>query len=222
MEVERQHPRAQGGRGGGCTHLGECRRLEGALGTAARTARERILETAEDLFYREGIRAVGIDTIIEKSGVAKMSVYRSFPSKDDLVAAYLEMRSARYWKWWDDVMARHPDQPRRQLHDLFEGLVHRVRRPEFRGCAFVNAATEFPDKTSRARAVALAHKDELRRRLLKLAAGVGAAHPKALANQLLMLIDGIYSTVGVLERHDAIKAVAQAADVLIDAAIEAA
>jgi AcrR family transcriptional regulator len=185
-----------------------------------KTARERILETAEDLFYREGIRAVGIDTIIEQSGVAKMSLYRSFPSKDDLVAAYLERRSARYWKWWDGVMAKRPGEPRRQLHDLFEALVDRVRQPEFRGCAFVNAATEFPDKTSRARIVALAHKEELRRRLLKLAEGVAAAHPKALANQLLMLIDGIYSTVGVLERHDAIKTVARAADVLIDAATE--
>jgi len=187
----------------------------------AKSARERILETAEELFYREGIRAVGIDTIIEKSGVAKMSLYRSFSSKDDLVAAYLEMRSERYWKWWDGVMAKHPGEPRRQLHDLFEAVVDRVRRPEFRGCAFVNAATEFPDKTSQPRVVALAHKEELRRRLLKLAEGIGAAHPKALANQLLMLIDGIYSTVGVLERHDALKAVARAADALIDAAVEA-
>lgn len=185
----------------------------------AKTARERILETAEELFYREGIRAVGIDSIIEKSGVAKMSLYRSFPSKDDLVAAYLGIRSERYWKWWDGVMAKHPDEPRRQLHDLFEALVDRVRRPEFRGCAFINAATEFPDKTSRARIVALAHKEELRRRLLELAQGVAAADPRALADQLLMLIDGIYSTVGVLERHSAIKAAARAADVLIDSAI---
>ena len=72
-----------------------------------KSARERILETADDLFYREGIHAVGIDTIIEKSGVAKMSLYRNFASKDDLVAAYLEARSQRYWQWWDGVMA-HP------------------------------------------------------------------------------------------------------------------
>src|ERR1700732_4660 len=100
------------------------------------SARERILETAEDLFYREGIHAVGIDTIIEKSGVAKMSLYRNFASKDDLVAAYLEARGQRYCQWWEGVMALHPSQPRRQLRDLFEAIAVRTRRPEFRGCAF--------------------------------------------------------------------------------------
>src|SRR6267154_63476 len=94
-----------------------------------KSARERILETAEDLFSREGIRAVGIDAIIEKSGVAKMSLYRSFASKDDLIAAYLEARSRRYWQWWDGVMARNSNQPRRQLRDLFEAIVVRTRRP---------------------------------------------------------------------------------------------
>src|ERR1700722_18416257 len=119
--------------------------------TTHKSARERILETAEDLFYREGIHAVGIDTIIDKSGVAKMSLYRSFASKDDLVAAYLEARSQRYWQWWDGVMAQNPGDPRRQLRDLFEAIAVRVRRPGFRGCAFVKAATEFPGGGSEAR-----------------------------------------------------------------------
>ncbi len=130
-----------------------------------KSARERILETAEDLFYREGIHAVGIDTIIEKSGVAKMSLYRNFASKDDLVAAYLEARGQRYWQWWDGVMARNASQPRRQLPDLFEAIAVRTRMPEFRGCAFLKAAAEFPEEGSRARVVALAHKKELKKRL---------------------------------------------------------
>jgi AcrR family transcriptional regulator len=98
-----------------------------------KSARERILETADDLFYREGIHAVGIDTIIEKSGVAKMSLYRNFASKDDLVAAYLEARGQRYWQWWDGVMALNPSQPRRQLRNLFEAIAVRTRQPQFRG-----------------------------------------------------------------------------------------
>src|SRR6266849_778512 len=102
-----------------------------------KSARERILETAEDLFYREGIHAVGIDTIIEKSGVAKMSLYRNFASKDDRGAAYLAARGQRYWQWWDGVMARNASQPRRQLPDLFEAIAVRARRPEFRGCPFL-------------------------------------------------------------------------------------
>src|ERR1700678_3258297 len=119
-----------------------------------KSARERILEIADDLFYREGIHAVGIDTIIEKSGVAKMSLYRSFASKDDLVAAYLEARGRRYWQWWDGVMARNANGPRRQLRDLFEAIAVRTRQPQFRGCAFMKAVTEFPEEGCRARAVA--------------------------------------------------------------------
>src|SRR6202047_4416838 len=161
------------------------------------SARERILETADDLFYREGIHAVGIDTIIEKSGVAKMSLYRSFASKDELVAAYLEARGQRYWQWWDGVMARNANEPRRQLPDLFEAIAVRARRPEFRGCAFLKAAAEFPEEEgSRARVVALAHKKEMRKRLLKLCRAIGAHQPKVLTNQLLMLIEGAYSTAG--------------------------
>jgi AcrR family transcriptional regulator len=184
-----------------------------------KSARERILETADDLFYREGIRAVGIDTIIEKSGVAKMSLYRSFASKDDLVAAYLEARSQRYWQWWEAVMAQYANEPRRQLRDLFEAIAVRVRRPEFRGCALLKAAAEFPQEGCRARVVALAHKRELRKRLLKLCRTVGAHQPYVLSNQLLMLIEGAYSTAGILGKRDAVKATAKAAEALIDAAI---
>ena len=184
-----------------------------------KSARERILETADDLFYREGIHAVGIDTIIQKSGVAKMSLYRSFTSKDDLVAAYLESRGQRYWQWWDGVMARRPNQPRRQLHDLFEAIAVRARRPNFRGCAFLKAAAEFPEECARARVVALAHKRELKKRLLKLCRTIGAHQPDVLSNQLLMLIEGAYSTAGILGKRDAVKATAKAAEALIDAAI---
>jgi AcrR family transcriptional regulator len=184
-----------------------------------KSARERILETADDLFYREGIHAVGIDTIIEKSGVAKMSLYRNFASKDDLVAAYLEARGQRYWQRWDRVMALNPSQPRRQLRDLFESIAVRTRRPEFRGCPFLKAAAEFPEEGSRARVVALAHKKELRKRLLKLCRTIGAHQPDVLSNQLLMLIEGAYSTAGILGKRDAVKASAKAAEALIDAAI---
>jgi AcrR family transcriptional regulator len=184
-----------------------------------KSARERILETADDLFYREGIHAVGIDTIIEKSGVAKMSLYRSFASKDDLVAAYLEARGQRYWLWWDGVMSRNSNQPRRQLRDLFEAIAVRTRQPAFRGCAFLKAVAEFPEEGCRPRVVALAHKREMRRRLLKLCGAIGARQPDVLSNQLLMLIEGAYSTAGILGKRDAVKAAANAAEALSDAAI---
>src|ERR1700693_1988252 len=85
---------------------------------APRSARERILTTAGELFYQEGSRAVGIDTVIAESGVAKMSLYRSFRSKDELIGAWLEERNDRYWGWLDAIVQRHPGEPRQQLRAL--------------------------------------------------------------------------------------------------------
>src|SRR5258705_5511511 len=113
-------------------------------GPAERSARERILETATELFYREGIRAVGIDTIIARSGVAKMSLYRNFASKDDLVVAFLEYRDGIYWQWWDHVMAGHPDDAARQIGDLFPSLTPRVSRPPYPGRPFINTPAHIP------------------------------------------------------------------------------
>jgi len=79
------------------------------------SVRERILQTARDSFYREGVRAVGVDTLIARSGVAKMSFYRSFRSKDDLVCAYLESSAAEYWQWWDEIIRAHPQAPRKTV-----------------------------------------------------------------------------------------------------------
>src|SRR5580700_7175869 len=108
-----------------------------AQSSSVRSARQRILDVAIPLFYHEGIRAVGIDTIIARSGVAKMSLYRNFPSKDDLVVAFLEYRDGLYWAWWDHVMAKHPDDPRRQVDDLFASLARRVTDKNYRGCPFI-------------------------------------------------------------------------------------
>jgi AcrR family transcriptional regulator len=161
---------------------------------AEKSARTRILETAIDLFYREGIRAVGIDTIIARSGVAKMSLYRNFASKDDLVVAFLEHRDRIYWQWWDHVMAAHPSDARRQIGDLFASLARRVTSPAYRGCPFINTATEFPDPDHPARALCLANKRELRRRLSDLATRAGARDPGVLADQLLLLMEGAYAS----------------------------
>jgi AcrR family transcriptional regulator len=127
-------------------------------------ARDRILAAANELFYWQGIRAIGIDTVIEKAGVAKMSLYRAFPSKDDLVAAYLEDLNRRYWIWWDEVTGRHPGDPRAQLLAVFQALGKFTRGPAYRGCAFINAAVEFHDRSHPGHAVAESHKREVRRR----------------------------------------------------------
>lgn len=188
---------------------------------AAKSARERILAAASDLFYREGIRAVGIDTIIAQSGVAKMSLYRHFASKDDLVVAYLEWRDRTYWEWWDGVIADHAGQPRVQIKALFAGIVERITSRAYRGCAFLNTASEFPtqpDGTEHpAHAVSLAHKAELRRRLLGLAGDLGARQPEILADQLLLLLDGAYATAPLFRADWPHAAFDAALDTLIDA-----
>src|SRR5499427_8043894 len=107
----------------------------------AREARERILAAVDELFYRDGVRVVGADAVMEHAGVNKMSLYRNFASKDELITAYLEDRNRQYWFWWDKVMERHAGNPRRQLLSRFEELQARVTRKGYRGCAFVNIAT---------------------------------------------------------------------------------
>ena len=190
---------------------------------AAKSARTRILEAAADLFYREGIRAVGVDAVIAHSGVAKMSLYRNFAGKDELVAAFLEYRDELYWAWWDKVVARHPDDPRAQIRAIFETVGKRTAHPDYRGCPFINTAVEFPDSGHPGRVVALANKLELRARLRALAEAVGAHDPAMLADQLLLLLEGTYvsgQTIGSEGVGE--KAAAAAADALVEAAVEAA
>lgn len=183
-----------------------------------RTARERILETAAELFYREGIRAVGIDTIIARSGVAKMSLYRNFASKDDLICAWLEDTEAKFWAWWQGVVARHPGDPRAQMKALFAALGKWSAHPKFRGCPFINTTVEFRDTDHPGRAIAERHARAMRDRLRDLAAQAGAPEPEALAEHLLLLMQGGYTGGRMLGPDVAARAIPAAASVLIDAA----
>src|SRR5580704_7360076 len=107
-----------------------------AQSSSGRSARQRILDVAIPLFYQQGARAVGIDTVIAKSGVAKMSLYRSFRSKDELIAACLDERDKSYWTWFDGVLADNPDDPREQLPAVIRGVAKRPSKPGSRGCFF--------------------------------------------------------------------------------------
>jgi AcrR family transcriptional regulator len=185
---------------------------------AAPSVRERILASATDLFYREGVRAVGVDTIVARSGVAKMSLYRCFPSKDALVAAFLEQQNERYWRWWDGVVARHPGAPVAQLHALVAAVAKRTTSPTYRGCPFINVATELREGEHLGRSVAAANKRELRRRLAGLAAAAGAGRPDALGDQLMLLFEGAYAAGQTLGPEGPGLAVIEAAARLIEAA----
>ena len=182
------------------------------------SARDRLLAAAGELFYRQGIRSVGVDDIVAKADVAKMSLYRSFPSKDVLAAAYLQAVDRRYWGWWDETVARHPGDPRAQLRALFRSLVRRTTRADWRGCPFTNAATEFPEPDHPARRVAEANKRELRRRLLDVVRAAGARRPALLADELLLLVEGAYVSGQTFGSDGPAAAAAEAADALIAAA----
>ncbi len=176
--------------------------------------RQRILEVARDLFYREGVRAVGVDTIVARSGVAKMTLYRYFPSKDHLVVAFLEDSNRRYWEWWDAVIAHHPNDPLQQLSDLFEALERKVTARSYRGCPFINTSTEFPEVSHPGHRIIVANKREVRSRLRALAEAAGARQPEVLAEQLQLLMDGAYACAQALRGEAPVGNLRSAAEAL--------
>ena len=179
--------------------------------------RQRILDTASEMFYREGIRAVGVDAIIARAGVAKMSLYRNFPSKDALVTAWLEDRNAFFWRRWERAEAMCSGDPRAQLEAILDMVAATASHPKWRGCPFLNTGTEFPEPDHPARAVILANKHAVRERLQALAADARARDPALLAQQLQLLIDGAYSIGQSLGPQGPAKTVASAGRALIAA-----
>jgi AcrR family transcriptional regulator len=155
-------------------------------------AAERILTVARDLFYRVGIRAVGVDEIVRQAGVTKPSLYRSFASKDELAASYLRVYEHEFWKRFDEAVSQHPGNPRKQIVAFLAGVGHRADKPDYRGCGMTNAAVEYPEVNHPARVVGDANKRELRRRLRQMAAEMGAPDPNMLGDGLLLLIEGAY------------------------------
>lgn len=179
-------------------------------------AAERIRETARDLFYRQGIRAVGVDEIVLRAGVTKPSLYRCFPSKDELAAAYLRDHGEDFLRRFDAVLAERPDDPRGQFRHWLQMLSVKATKPDYRGCGVTNAAVEYPERKHPARLVAAANKRVFRDRLKTLAAALGAANPAALADALMLLIEGAYATGQLFGRDGPARVIAEAADMLID------
>lgn len=179
--------------------------------------RDKILQTASALFYRRGVRAVGVDLVVEKAGVAKTSLYRHFRTKDDLVAAFLAREDQDFWGTWERVAEKHRDDPKAELNAHLEWIGERVGRPNYRGCPQINVAAEFPEADHPARKVAADHKREMRRRLKAIAERLGAGRPDELAGQLSMLINGAFVSSSIIEPGEAIPLLQRTADTLIAA-----
>jgi AcrR family transcriptional regulator len=171
--------------------------------------KQRILETADRLFYLHGIRAIGVDTVAAEIGISKRTLYNHFPSKDDLIRAYLGRRSV--------TMPASDKSPIEQILGTFDALERRFGARDFRGCPFVNAVAELGAEDHAVRQIATSFKDGRRARFRELLQQLGAAdaHADRLATQLQLLVDG--AIAADLVHNDPSMAVAakQAATVLL-------
>ena len=152
--------------------------------------RDQLLNTAWTLFYRDGYRAVGIDTLLEKAGVAKMTLYHHFASKEDLIVAVLEQRSDGLLATVDRAIAEAGRSPTRQLAAVFEGLKRWFASEDFKGCAFIRALSEYPEPDHPIHQAAWRHKRAMNSRLRAIAENAEARDPAALADSISLLIDG--------------------------------
>ncbi|MFT4045588.1 MAG: TetR/AcrR family transcriptional regulator [Solimonas sp.] len=152
--------------------------------------RDRIFKTARELFYRQGIRAVGVDAIACGAGTNKMSFYRSFPSKDDLVAECLKAQVVEFWERWDTAIVPHAGDPRRQIEAIFEMVMSKSCGEDACGCPLSNAAVELREAEHPGHDVIRQYKTEMRRRLRSLAGEAGARDAAALGDALMLLIEG--------------------------------
>jgi AcrR family transcriptional regulator len=152
--------------------------------------RDRIFDTACDLFYRQGIRSVGVDTIASEAGTNKMSFYRAFASKDDLISEYLQTEADEFFEWWDAAVAPYEGNPRRQIEAVFEAQVEKILNQDCHGCAFMNAAVELRDTDHAAINIIHTNKAETLRRMRKLAKDAGARTPDQLADALALIASG--------------------------------
>jgi AcrR family transcriptional regulator len=160
------------------------------LKTKRKSVYDRILQTASDLFYREGIRNVGIDRIIAESGVAKMSLYNHFKSKDALIETWLRQEDEKWCRWLKTTVEQQTSEPAKQLLAIFDALREWFESPDFRGCAFINASVELANPDHPGYRVALEHQQAIYHYIKTLAQTAALTSPEQLARQLLLLVQG--------------------------------
>lgn len=160
-------------------------------------ARERILEAAYELFSRQGIRGVGIDAIIERSGVARMTLYRHFASKDDLVLAFLQLREERWTKdWLQQEVERRATAPDDRLLAIFDVFDEWFQRPDFEGCSFINVLLEMPEPAHVLHVATADYLARIRDFVARLATEAGVDDPDSFARQWHILMKGSIVAAG--------------------------
>ena len=179
--------------------------------------RARILAVARELFYRDGIRAVGVDAIAEAAGTNKMTLYRHFASKDELVADYLRECARLAAANWDRLEAEHPGDPLAQLRAWIARMAERVANADERGCPLVNAAVELPEKSHPARRVIEEFKTAERAWLIRICRASGLREPELLADELHLLLEGARVTAQSVGRDGLGERLMRMCDALITA-----
>jgi AcrR family transcriptional regulator len=164
--------------------------VEGEDARPKTPAAERILEAASELLYEEGIRAVSVDAIVERAGVAKVTLYKNFGSKDELIAAYLRVREERWRERLKESVERRGGAPKDRLLSTFDALEEWMEHESYRGCPFVNASIELANPSHPALEVVREEKRWMRGYFAHLAAEAGVEDPEELAEHLLMLHEG--------------------------------
>lgn len=172
--------------------------------------RERILAAASRLFYAQGFHHTGIDLIIAEAGVAKMSLYQHFRSKDELIGAFLARRDDLWCGWLQARVEALGGTPRARLLAVFDALGEWFTSDDFRGCAFINAAAEFTDAKHSARVISQRHKERVAAYLKTLAEAAKMSRPAELAAQLALLAEGAIVTAQVGPANEALNAATRA------------
>lgn len=190
-----------------------------AVDTQSRTdARERLLTAAYELFSREGVQAVGVDAIIERSGVARQTMYRHFKSKQELVLAFLERREEVWTRGWLAAeTGRRAQDPAGQLLAIFDVFDEWFRRPDFEGCSFINVMLEHPEETHPLHIAAAQYLASIREFLKELARGAGIKRAEPFARQWHILMKGSIVAAGEGDR-DAARRAKAVAQLLLDEA----
>ncbi len=182
--------------------------------------RDHLVDTALRLFSEGGYRATGIDKILAESGVAKMTLYKHFKSKDELILAALRRRDETFRNWFMREVERRARSPRARLLATFDVIGDWIAKPEFQGCMFINACSEFGGKDDPIHAAAAEHKRLIFGYLRELAAAAGASED--LAREVMLLLEGAIVVAQVSREPQAARSARKAAEVLLAHALDRA
>jgi AcrR family transcriptional regulator len=185
--------------------------------TESSAARQQILETASELFYQKGIQHVGINEVIATSGVAKRTLYRWFPSKDQLIEEVMKYRAAQWIGWFEDAVADKGGTAKERLLATFDVLQGWYSQPDFRGCPFINAVLEIADSSHPGHQISVQLREVIRTFIMQLASEADVRDPASFSQQYLLLIGGASLMATIEGNPTGAQYARNALSVLIDA-----